>query len=124
MRGKKYSMIQIVLIGLGGFFGAISRFGFSRKIQLKSGFPAATLIVNLLGAFLLGFFAGLQLTGQIYAFAGIGFMGAFTTFSTFKLDAIKLKYAKKRIFFYIYLAVSYIGGITLSFIGLLIGRAL
>ncbi|XJZ25806.1 fluoride efflux transporter FluC [Bacillota bacterium Lsc_1132] len=114
----------MIFVAIGGFFGAISRFAVSRKIQHKSGFPIATLIVNLFGAFLLGLFVGLQLKGQLYALAGVGFMGAFTTFSTFKLELVKFKYAKQRTFFYSYLAISYIGGISLAYIGIMLGRGI
>ncbi len=117
-------MNQMIFVAIGGFFGAISRFAVSRIIRHKSGFPLATLTVNLLGAFLLGLLIGTPLKGNFYAFAGIGFMGSFTTFSTFKLEIVRLQSAKKRTLLYSYLAISYIGGITLAYIGLLIGRGI
>jgi CrcB protein len=80
-------MIELLSVAVGGFFGAICRFGLSRSLQKKRIFPIGTLAVNLTGAFLLGLLAGIQLKGNGYLLLGIGFMGAFTTFSTFKLES-------------------------------------
>lgn len=54
-------------------------------------------------------------------FLGVGFMGAFTTFSTFKLENIHLHEKKMHTVLFPYLAFSYIGGIVLAFIGMLAG---
>jgi fluoride exporter len=114
-------MNEIIFVSIGGFFGAISRFAISR-IQNKTGFPFATLTVNLIGAFLLGLLLGLDVKGSLYSLMGIGFMGAFTTFSTLMLDAVKLKKEKKEKQYYSYLLSSYTIGIILAFCGLLLGR--
>lgn len=117
-------MIEVIFVSIGGFFGAISRFVLSQRIQNKNttGFPFGTLTVNLLGAFLLGLLFSVSSTGPIYFLFGVGFMGAFTTFSTFKLEAEQLRMARKRKFFYSYLILSYIIGILLAYLGLIIGK--
>ena len=83
-------------IAVAGALGALARFGLSGLVHRFAGpgFPAGTLAVNLVGCFLLG--AMLELTrhtGWISpgarAIAGIGFLGAFTTFSTFGVETFR-----------------------------------
>lgn len=117
-------MIEVFLVAIGGFLGAISRFALGQKIQkqFKSVFPFGTLTVNLIGAFLLGLLFSLSASGPIYLLFGVGFMGAFTTFSTFKLDLERLRKNGKSQFFYSYLFISYTFGILFANFGLLIGK--
>ena len=119
-------MSEILLVSVGGFFGAISRFAVSKHIQNrnKSSFPVGTLIVNLIGAFLLGLLIGIQIKGELYSLFGTGFMGAFTTFSTLMLESEQLKAAEKNKLFYSYIGCSYLIGIFLAFCGLMIGKML
>jgi len=83
-------------IALGGALGALARYGLSGWVQESSAgtFPWGTLAVNVLGCFLLGFaFRVLQLSALspgLRAAVTVGFLGAFTTFSTFSLEAIGL----------------------------------
>lgn len=115
-------MIEIFFVAIGGFFGAICRFLLSRKLQGAAGFPFGTFIVNLSGAFLLGLLVGIQPHGHIYSLLGVGFMGAFTTFSTFMLESEQLRIIGKDKFFYIYVVLSLAFGLGLLFLGLMIGR--
>jgi fluoride exporter len=115
-------MMDISFVAMGGFLGAICRFTISKKVKNKNGFPIATLFVNLLGAFLLGVLFGIQPQSHVYALFGVGFMGAFTTFSTFKLETEQLRKTKRMNFFYGNLGLSYMLGITLAYIGLIIGE--
>lgn len=117
-------MMEALFVAIGGFLGAISRYALSKNIQNrnKTDFPFGTLIVNLIGAFLLGLLIGMQVSGHLYSLFGIGFMGAFTTFSTFKLEANQLKSSKKHKHFFSYLTCSYVFGIILTFCGILIGK--
>ncbi|PKR86630.1 fluoride efflux transporter CrcB [Heyndrickxia camelliae] len=119
-------MLNIALVAIGGFFGAISRFSLSNLIKSKaaSSFPFATLIVNLLGSFLLGVIIGANLDRTWALLVGTGFMGAFTTFSTFKLENIILVSKKNWKMLILYLGVSYTFGILLAFLGIKIGQYL
>lgn len=114
---------MFLYVAIGGFFGAISRFGISNYIKAKypSTFPISTLIVNLLGSFLLGLIIGANLVNSWKLLLGTGFMGAFTTFSTFKLDSIQLYMKNKRILI-LYLGISYTFGILLAFAGIKLGE--
>ena len=90
-------MKTLIAIGLGGFFGAISRFGLTQLVQswLGNSFPFGILIANIVGSLLLGFFAQ---TAQIHltlseawrAAIAVGFLGAFTTFSSFSYETLLL----------------------------------
>lgn len=85
--------MHILIIGLGGFCGALTRYFFYRLEHTYSqlNFPIATIIVNLLGCLLMGMlFAHISKnnppTSQWSLFLGVGFLGSLTTFSTFSLD--------------------------------------
>lgn len=89
---------MIWLIGIGGAIGACTRYLLSafigKRIQRQKVFPISTWIINITGSFLLGILANLHMTNQItngfWYFAGVGFCGAYTTFSTFGYETIKL----------------------------------
>jgi len=112
---------MILWISIGGFFGAISRYGISQvcKKKLTSSFPYGTFIVNIIGSFGLGLLVSLSVSQNVLALLGVGFFGAFTTFSTFKLENIKL--LKKKKMMLLYLMFSYGIGLMVAFIGLMIG---
>lgn len=116
------SIFQILLVGIGGFFGAISRFSVSQYISSKvsSPIPVGTLFINLLGSFLLGLLIGMDIEKSSSLLIGTGFMGAFTTFSTFTLEGVQLHLSNKRKEFLVYQLISYGGGILLAFIGMVL----
>jgi fluoride exporter len=75
-------------VALIGGVGAVARFLLDGAVtrRLKSPFPFGTLIVNISGALLLGFFGGLALTPHLALLAGTAFVGSYTTFSTWMLE--------------------------------------
>ncbi|WP_206423459.1 fluoride efflux transporter FluC [Enterococcus mediterraneensis] len=114
-------MIETVLVGFGGALGAMCRHGLNRLFEgRRTIYPLATQLINLTGALLLGIFAGAQLDQQAYLFLGTGMMGGYTTFSTFNFELLKL-YRTKRDYFYRYFILSYVGGLSVGFLGILIG---
>ena len=76
-------------IGLLGGLGAVARvvLGAAVDARARSAFPWGTLAVNVSGAFALGALVGAGLGGDAYALAATGFLGAFTTFSTWVVDS-------------------------------------
>ncbi|WP_062107251.1 fluoride efflux transporter CrcB [Bacillus niameyensis] len=115
--------MNILFVAIGGFFGAISRFGVNNwiKSRFHAHFPIATLMVNLVGSFLLGLLIGAKLGHTWELLLGTGFMGAFTTFSTFKLDSIQLWNNTQGKSMTLYLSASYTFGILLALIGMRMG---
>ncbi|GKS12615.1 putative fluoride ion transporter CrcB 2 [Paenibacillus chitinolyticus] len=111
--------MNVLLVGTGGFVGSIARYKLAGWVQSRtaSPFPFGTLAVNLTGCFFLGWLFGHVTNAALLIGLGTGFTGAFTTFSTLKLDSWKLR--KKKLFNLdmIYLAVSYLAGIGLAFAG-------
>jgi len=109
--------IYSLLVGIGGFLGAMARFALSNIFNEGHSFPFGTVIVNLVGSFLLGVLAGNAIGYIIYLLVGVGFMGAFTTFSTLTLDVITLWKKRQWQNVIIYLSLTYIGGLGLAFVG-------
>jgi CrcB protein len=89
--------MDLVLVGIGGFMGAIARRVVDLWVSDRSGsaFPLGTLVVNLSGAFLLGLLFAWAverdvLPREIRGPVLIGFIGAYTTFSTWMLESMRL----------------------------------
>lgn len=114
-------MKLIWLIAIGGCIGATARFCLANKVKPINGFPLSTLLVNVIGSFLLGFFSGAVLNSTIALLVGTGILGSFTTFSTLKVEIVSLLDQKKMRTAFFYMAVSYIGGIVLAFGGYALG---
>jgi fluoride exporter len=90
-------MLQIIVIAVGGALGSLARYGMSNGVYalLGRGFPWGTLAVNVLGSFLMGllfvlFLERMTLAPEWRAAVLIGFLGAFTTFSTFSIETLNL----------------------------------
>ena len=85
-----------IFVTVGGAAGALSRYWLSGWVNAAFGgvFPLGTLVVNVLGSFVLGF--GLQameafpVSAELRTMLTIGFLGAFTTFSTFSYETVGL----------------------------------
>lgn len=90
-------MIKLLAIGLGGFFGAISRYWLSEIVsrRIGSAFPYGTLAVNFLGCLCIGVIMSLVEEHQMFSphtrlFILIGILGSLTTFSTFGHETVEL----------------------------------
>lgn len=89
--------MNAILIFLGGGLGAVLRHGVNRAALAiwSAGFPAGTIIVNVVGSLVMGIFIGLfaahsGINQSARIFLTTGLLGGFTTFSTFSLDALTL----------------------------------
>jgi fluoride exporter len=88
--------LRLLIVGAGGAVGAIARYLVGGWVQERWGpsFPAGTFVVNITGCFVLGLFATLALrfawSDEWRLFIAIGFVGAYTTFSTFEYETLRL----------------------------------
>lgn len=91
-------MSKLLLIAAGGCLGAVARYlcaGFAQRISAASLFPVGTLVVNVLGCFIIGVVMGLieekaLLGSSVRSFLVIGTLGSFTTFSSFGYETVEL----------------------------------
>jgi CrcB protein len=94
----KSALVNALLVGSGGFTGALFRYGLSGLVHQYlplTTFPYGTLCVNLLGCLCIGALAGLADSSQLFApelrtLTFIGLLGGFTTFSTFGYETFVL----------------------------------
>ena len=123
--------MQLLLVGLGGFAGAVLRWLVDGWVSERNptAFPFGTLVVNLTGSFLLGvLFAWViernVLPADIRAPVMIGFIGAYTTFSTFMLESWRLVEDGAWALATANLVGSVVLGLAAVVAGLAVGRAL
>ncbi|CAM3652444.1 fluoride efflux transporter FluC [Marinicrinis lubricantis] len=113
-------MMSIIAVALGGSAGAVSRFLVTAAVskRFSKRFPYGTLTVNLLGSFLLGWLSAALSSGSSWLlFAGTGFMGAFTTFSTLNVEFLKLMLERRWNALTIYFISTFGLGIAFGFLG-------
>ena len=122
-------MPNLLLVMLGGALGAGARYlaGLAGLRWLGSGFPWATLFVNLLGSLFIGLLAGWLLRAggseQARLFLGVGILGGFTTFSAFSLELGLMLQRGELFAAATYGLASLLGGVLLMFAGLWLMRA-
>lgn len=124
-------MLQILLVAIGGALGSIGRYlaGVHITRLMGAGFPYGTLTVNIVGSFLIGLLVELlarRFNGSmdLRLFLVVGFLGGFTTFSSFSLDALALFERGASLSAAAYIFASLILSLAAVFAGLLLGRSL
>jgi CrcB protein len=125
-------MNQLIAVALGGSCGAVVRFLVSAGLYqwLGRGFPYGTLVVNVVGSFLIGLLTEalilqrIAITLEYRAAILVGFIGAFTTFSTFSLETLYLIEEGSLTKAGLNIVVSVLGCLFAVWIGLLCGRTL
>jgi CrcB protein len=105
-------------VGIGGFFGTIVRYFVNQYFSKFKLFPLGTFLVNISGSFLMGLLIGSDwVSDSARLLIGTGFLGAYTTFSTFKLELFMLKKNHRAFQMSLYLISSYFLGILMAFLG-------
>tara|TARA_B100000965_G_scaffold209381_1_gene175014 strand:- start:24 stop:392 length:369 start_codon:yes stop_codon:yes gene_type:complete len=115
-----------VAVACGGAIGATLRFVISAAMQkVAKGFPAGTMLVNVLGCLLLGLLLGAtndakELSPAARNFLAVGLLGSFTTFATFSAEAIQLMRERQHAPVLIYV----VGSVILGLLCVLVGHEL
>lgn len=124
-------MQKIFLISIGAMLGANARYWLSAWVAARWGtsFPMGTFIINITGSFLLGLFITLSsqrlpLDPHWRLFFAVGFLGAYTTFSTFTVESLDL-FSRGEIFAgLLNVFGSTLAGVLAAAAGALLGKAL
>ncbi len=91
----------VILVGIGGFCGAIARYMVSGIFKNYIDFPLGTMAVNIIGSFLLSYMVSLNRVNMFdptwLIFLGTGFMGSFTTMSTFVVETMSFSQSEPKI---------------------------
>lgn len=124
-------MTNILVIGIGGFAGAVSRYAVALWIGERWGrsFPLGTLAVNVSGCFLIGLLMTLLLERYMVdpawrSFLVIGFLGAYTTFSTFEYETGGLLGDGELLYAMLNVVMSVVLGFTALKLGEVLARVL
>lgn len=114
----------LLFIGAGSFLGGVSRYALTRLVQdhILHVFPYGTLVVNIVGCFLIGLFYGLfdrghVLDPDIRMFLTVGFCGGFTTFSTFANENFSMLQGGNFLGMGAYAVLSFMLGLAMVYLG-------
>lgn len=115
-------MLDYLVIAFFAFIGGTARYWLGVWIPAVSGFPLGTLLVNLLGCFIFSWLvkhilSDIDVSARLVLGVGVGFCGALTTFSSFALDTMKLVQSDQIGLAFIYLLLSFFGGIAMTVLG-------
>lgn len=121
--------MNILAVAVGGFFGAILRYGIGILLPHEQGFPISTFLVNSIGCFVLAFFLTIfavraKLHEWLQVAIGAGFIGSFTTFSTFSVESLRLFEQHQYLEGISYVCLSVIVGVTFAWIGMWLAQCL
>ena len=118
-------MLNVLIVGLGGFIGSALRYlvgGWAQGLSKSLDFPYGTLTVNLIGCFVIGFLGELAeargiFTSETRLLIFIGLLGGFTTFSSFGNDTLNLARSGQMLNALTNVAVNIIFGLLLVWLG-------
>ena len=121
-------MAAVVWVGLGGFLGANARYLLGGWVASRFGaaFPYGTFVINVSGSFILGFFLAFAqdrawVAPSARLLFAVGFVGAYTTFSTFEYESIRLLQDGELLLGALYLIGSLVSGGVAAIAGIALG---
>lgn len=123
------TIFDCFLVGVGGFAGAICRFGVAEisRWAWAGPFPVGTLIANVTGCFLIGMLIGsgrADYNKSMRLSFGVGFLGALTTFSTFGAETVQQAQAGGVAAASLNVAANLVGGLVAVVAGIYLGQRL
>jgi fluoride exporter len=123
-------LLKYLVVGIGGFLGAIARYALGIYIAGRYGvrFPYGTFVINISGSFLIGLIMVLlaRTTASVYwrYLIPIGFIGAYTTFSTFEYETLRALQDGQFMAGFLNVVLSLVVGFVAVWAGTVIGRVL
>jgi len=121
---------KFFIVGIGGFMGSILRFWVGTYIGQRMGtrFPYGTFLINVTGSFLIGFVMTVltektQLSPNWRYLIPIGFIGGYTTFSTFEFETLRAMQDGQFAISLLYVALSVLAGFLMVWMGVTVGKA-
>lgn len=124
------SWTDLALVATGGAAGAVARYLVGKVLgpTADAAFPWHTLLVNVTGAFILGFLVVAAARGGWPAWwrplIAVGILGGYTTFSTFSLEAVELALTGRTSTAALYVAGSLLAGLVGAWAGIVLGRSI
>lgn len=118
-----------LFVGIGGVIGSLARYFFGNIVLdlWGAGFPVGTLVINLSGAFLLGWMTSRftklkKMNPNLFTGMTTGIIGSYTTFSTLSVETVKLVESGELIKAFCYILISLFGGLLMVRAGDLVGK--
>lgn len=115
-------LVDYLVVAFFAFIGGTARYWLGIWLPSVNGFPIGTLAVNLLGCFIFSWLVkhilrDRDVSARLTLGVGVGFCGALTTFSSFALDTMKLVQSGQIAAAFLYLILSFIGGLAVTVLG-------
>jgi CrcB protein len=124
-------LIKYLMVGIGGFVGAIARYWLGSYIGGKMGtrFPYGTFVINISGSFLIGLILTLlaertHWNPNLRYLIPIGFIGAYTTFSTFEYETLRTVQDGQVWIAFLNISLSVVVGFAAVWAGVVAGRSI
>ena len=123
------AFVKISSVAVGGALGAVARYliNISPLATIFQNFPLPTFVINVSGSFLIGFLLILltdrfEVSEAVRMAVIVGFLGAFTTFSTFEMEIYGLTSEREHMMALLYLLLSVVGGFVAVVAGVRLAR--
>lgn len=125
------TLTKYLAVATGGALGAMARYYLNNSALSRAAapFPMATFVINVTGSFILGFFLTLvtervSVSPYLRIAVAVGFVGAYTTFSTFEYETVVLVRERGYLLAFLYVAASFIVGFAAVWSGIILARKL
>ena len=118
-------MKAVLLVAIGGALGAVARYGVSLFLQRRAGadWPWATLLINVSGCLLIALVLGMsEVRDEVRLLIPVGFIGAYTTFSTYEMEVFRLVQGGSGLLALAYVAASNVLGFGAVLLGIALTR--